>query len=410
MSGHVGKSAQKGSLTFLLVLTLVAVGALSVEWYFRFARYHWEMQLINLPPPPDSASVNRPDFVTNTISASRGGDLTALIGMQRFGRPYMEQRHEGSTIQDSHGFINRIYDLKATPDVVVVGDSFMTVGSLDNTFASQLADRSGLFVYNRAMMGHGPFVSLENYLDDPRHIDKSPNFLVWGFAEREISPKTFRRLYYAMTWREEITRNGNIELDRLEAGRKVYVHWKSLSPAQLKHSLPATSIFAQTSQWVWNRTSCLIMGRLHPDLIPAREDVIDGPMLFYRYHIEAISTALNADDVNVVAQAVKELDALCLKRGMRLIILLIPEKEQVYRDWIPAQYNPTDKPIPPSSLGSIEAALRNEGVLVVNLLPEFNEATLRGERVYWRDDTHWKPEGIGIAADQVWSIIKDNKL
>jgi len=400
--------ARKGALIFLLVLILAAAGALSAEWYFRFARYHWEMQLINLPPPPVSPAANRPDFVTNAVPSSRGGDLTALIGMPRFGQPFMEQREAGVSIQDSHGYINRVYDLKSTPDVVVVGDSFMTVGSLENTFAAQLADRSGMFVYNRALMGHGPFVSLESYLDDPLHINKSPTFLVWGFAEREISPKTFQRLYYSMTWREEITRDGEIELDRLEAGRNVYVHWKALSPAQLKHSLPATSIFAQSAQWIWNRASCLLLGRLHPDLIPARENVIDGPMLFYRYHIEAISSALNDADVHAVARAVKELNALCSKRGMRLIVLLIPEKEQVYRDWIPAQYNPTEKPIPPSSLGSIEEALRGDGVLVVNLLPEFTEAAVQGKRVYWRDDTHWKPEGVGIAADHVWSVMKDN--
>lgn len=403
-----GGMAGRGALIFLLGFSLLAGGIVLVEWYSRFARYHWEMQLINLPPPlPSEAVAPGPDFTTNVFPASRGGDLTSLIGLPRFAQPYMEERKPGLTIKDTLGFVNRPYDALATPDVVVVGDSFMTVGSLENTFASQLADRSGLFVYNRALLGHGPFVSLENYLDDPRHINKPPRFLVWGFAEREISPKTFLRLYHAMTWRDEITRDGEIELDRLQAGRNVYVHWKSLSPAQLKSSLPATSLFTQTAQWIWNRTSCLLFGRLHPDLIPASTDVLDGPMLFYRYHVEAIATRLSDDDVVMVAKAIKELNALCRKRGMTLIVMLIPEKEQMYRDWIPARYHTPENPLPPSSIGAIEVALRDAGVHVVNLIPVFNEATAQGKRVYWRDDTHWKPEGISMAAAEVWRVMRD---
>lgn len=391
-------------LGLALMLGLISVG----EWYFRFARYHWEMQIVNLPPetletlPTAGSDVA---FVTNHQPARAGGDLTALIGLQRIAAPFKETRPAGFTVVDAHGFVNAPYDLGAKPDVVVVGDSFMTVGLLADTFSSRLAAKSGLQVLNRAMFGHGPFVSVESYLDDPRYITNHPDFLVWGFAEREISPKSFQRLHDSMKWRQEITHAGEVELDRLQASRNVYVHWRNLAPAALRDSLPASSLFAQTSQWVWNRLRSLVFGQLHPDLIQARRDVPDGPMLFYRYQLEALRREFSAESIARIAAAVKELDTLCNRRGMQLIVLLIPEKEQVYRNWIPERHVSPAQPLPPSALVPLEAALLQEGVQVVNMLPVFHSAMADGARVYWRDDTHWNPRGIDLAADAVGSVI-----
>ena len=42
---------------------------------------------------------------------------------------------------------------------------------------------------------------------------------------------------------------------------------------------------------------------------------------------------------------------------------------------------------------------------VVNLMPVFQEATARGEQLYWRDDTHWNDAGIRLAAEELWRVV-----
>jgi hypothetical protein len=128
-------------------------------------------------------------------------------------------------------------------------------------------------------------------------------------------------------------------------------------------------------------------------------------MLFYRYHVETLKAPLPAGDIPLVASAVKELEELCRTRGMALIVVFIPEKEQVYRDGLPSRYNPPEHPLPPSSLWALETRLRQDGIAVLNLLPVFQAATERGQRLYWRDDTHWNPAGVELAATRVWQAL-----
>ena len=55
-------------------------------------------------------------------------------------------------------------------------------------------------------------------------------------------------------------------------------------------------------------------------------------------------------------------------------------------------------------LAAIAQGLDAAGVPVVNLMPVFQEATARGERLYWRDDTHWNDAGIRLAAEELWRV------
>lgn len=390
-----------------LVSLMLFVGALVlVEWYFRFARYHFEMQLFHLPARPLEIHATTHGFTTNVIPAMRGGDLTALIGIHHAAEPFMEERSAGLRVQDQQGFVTESYDPAVPPDAVVVGDSFMTVGLLTNTFAFRLARHSGLMVRNRALLGHGPFVGVEHYLDSLQPGDTPPAYLVWGFAEREISGAKFERFLYSMDGR---VRMAGPKHEAVVLDRGFSVHWDSLAPTKLRKSLPATSLLAQSAQWTWNRLRYLLFGQLHPDLIPSRDQVVDGPMLFYRYHIESLAQSEEERNSAMVVQAIRKLDKLCRLRGITLVVVLIPEKEQVYRDWLPARFNPPGHPLPPSCLGPIATELQRQDIRVVNMLPVFTNATAQGVRVYWRDDTHWNPIGADRAASEVWNLMKQHK-
>jgi hypothetical protein len=248
---------------------------------------------------------------------------------------------------------------------------------------------------------------VERFLADTHFRDHPPRFLVWGFAERELQGRFFQRLDFASDYYLHPDRyNFALEQQGDSALPTFFrVHWKSFQPAALKHSLPASSWLAQVSQWIWNRCRYRFFGRIHPDLVVSQADFGDGPLLFYRYHIESLALSTEERQANRVVEAIQKFDQLCRLRGMTLIVVLIPEKEQVYRDWIPANLQSADHPFPPPSLGPIAEALGQEGVLAVNLLPVFKNAMDRGQRVYWKDDTHWNPLGVDLAAAEVWRIM-----
>lgn len=90
-----------------------------------------------------------------------------------------------------------------------------------------------------------------------------------------------------------------------------------------------------------------------------------------------------------------------------MVVVLIPEKEQVYRDALPVRFNPPDNPLPPSVLWAVESELQRHGIPVVNMLDSFQNATLQGELVYWQDDTHWNERGTAMAVERVWSEIEN---
>lgn len=400
---------QIGRRRALLFVALFVVGwlaLLAVDWYQRFTRYEFEKRLISRPRRPSAIVEARPLFTTNQVPASRGGDLTQLIGIRSVAKIYEEERPPGLRIVDRYGYMNRPYDPDAVPDVVVVGDSFMAAGHVDELFATRLSKRSGLFVYNHSLMGHGPFISLYRFLDAPRFTGRRPPVVVWGFAEREISGEAFVGMVYQLTIREQPEERKPSEPRAVRPGH-MRVNWRLLEPHALQSALPDTSFAAQSGEWLWNRARYYLFRQLTGWVVEATDPVMGKPILFYRYHIDVIAMADERSDPDRIGRSAERLVRYLRERGMELVVVLIPEKEQVYRRAIPPVFNPPDHPIPPSILWEVEEELERRQIRVVNLLRPFREAAEQGQLIYWRDDTHWNPHGIDIAVDIVWEQVED---
>jgi hypothetical protein len=89
--------------------------------------------------------------------------------------------------------------------------------------------------------------------------------------------------------------------------------------------------------------------------------------------------------------------------GLELLVLLVPDKYTVYHELLRTPLAPAARP--GERMDRLEHALADAGVPVVNLRRSFSTAArrlfARGEYVYWRDDTHWNPRGIRIAAEEI---------
>jgi hypothetical protein len=129
-----------------------------------------------------------------------------------------------------------------------------------------------------------------------------------------------------------------------------------------------------------------VVRRLLPDGRPIlfqrddlRDGVPDAPKLWARYF-----RVLN-----------KELR----KRNFRLIVILVPSKYTVYQPLI------KDTPKTNKSEAFEELQKRLTEMPVVNATAALQQSAAEGIQdgrlLYWRDDTHWNPDGVRVAADQL---------
>jgi hypothetical protein len=125
----------------------------------------------------------------------------------------------------------------------------------------------------------------------------------------------------------------------------------------------------------------------------------DGRMLF----LEGVSANRDkpqatldhaVDRISSYAAALKE-------RGIRFIFLPIPNKEDIYHEFLPDKRRPV-------FLDQLMEALTLRRIETLNIQKCFEEAKRGGESLYIADDSHWNESGVKIAArlaaEQIESI------
>jgi alginate O-acetyltransferase complex protein AlgJ len=93
--------------------------------------------------------------------------------------------------------------------------------------------------------------------------------------------------------------------------------------------------------------------------------------------------------------------AFLAARGIAYLVVIPPDKQTVYPEYLPAEYAPVREE---THLDQLVARLRetNSSVHLIDLRPILNEAKKRN-RIYFKTDTHWNDYG-GYAA---YSVILD---
>jgi hypothetical protein len=91
-------------------------------------------------------------------------------------------------------------------------------------------------------------------------------------------------------------------------------------------------------------------------------------------------------------------------------VFFIPDKYRVYKPWIKdGRYMPE----PAAGLVALQQYFGSKNIPVVDLTPALRRRaeTLLAEKkfVFWRDDTHWSPEGIKSILDDVINCVEADK-
>ena len=107
-------------------------------------------------------------------------------------------------------------------------------------------------------------------------------------------------------------------------------------------------------------------------------------------------------------EAILTVEGLAAERGSRLIVYLVPTKEQVHFETCPVLPGDTRERFRDEINGPYDrlaAALRSEGVICIDDRERFREAAARGETLYPRHDQHWNDRGARLAAEAILNRI-----
>ena len=123
---------------------------------------------------------------------------------------------------------------------------------------------------------------------------------------------------------------------------------------------------------------------------------IDGSLSYYQ-----ATNILTESKMAEYTDILKELQALCDERGIELRIMIMPNKEQMYSEFMPIievkdSYKRVDR--------LVDYITENSSVKVIHPKKELTDAKPY-YRVYWKYDTHWNAAGSFIGTQTLYKSL-----
>ncbi len=129
-----------------------------------------------------------------------------------------------------------------------------------------------------------------------------------------------------------------------------------------------------------------------------KDKPILSPKLLFYYGIEA-NKDVPREEIDRIVQIIKSYDQILESRGIRFIFLPIPNKENIYYEYLPIKKKPV-------FLEQLIQRLQAESIEVIDTQKAFEEA-YREKKIllYHMDDTHWNVHGVELAADLIERLL-----
>lgn len=151
----------------------------------------------------------------------------------------------------------------------------------------------------------------------------------------------------------------------------------------------------------------LIYRWVFADPVVSVRELPDGnQMLFYKPHTQAanLSVAAVEQEPNFqrLTSSLKRIHALASENRASTLVVIIPTKEEVY-GWI-LRKEPLENDLSQSSglARAVQSFCNSEKIPCIDLRPALAEEAKnvwkQGDLLWWRDDSHWNPQGHQTAA------------
>ena len=369
---------------------------LAGDWAARFRIFRWQDQWMLVRSPAAQTAGGQACAGVRNIPSQIGGGLTQMVPVPWIASRYAEFHPAYTESWDAMGYYNEPLAAGERYPIVMLGDSFMLSLGTQNV-AQVLTALGGVNVYNHAMRGAGPFLEMRKFIGSGQ-FEPPPQVVIWNLSARELGAPLFQR--QAVDYWFDRSRQEGVDLGVPQSG----ILWDLLAPSELHKSWPNTSLVSYLGRRVWSQMKLLVFQGWPRDVLGA-DDPQYGPMLFYHENLRVLPLLTPESDAPAVVKTVAWVARRFRERGETLVVLLVPEKEQVHVRALPLA---DQKALArgPELLAAVQTGLESNGVPAVNLLPVFQEATTRGTRLYWRDDTHWNDAGIRLAAEELWLVVE----
>ncbi|MGI5817122.1 MAG: alginate O-acetyltransferase AlgX-related protein [Armatimonadota bacterium] len=174
------------------------------------------------------------------------------------------------------------------------------------------------------------------------------------------------------------------------------------SLAQYERALEDSSVVARAARERWQWLSLVTLRAGNQKAVLARDAT-----MFYRPSLDSVLAPGFMDHPDADGHPVRAILAFSesLRReGVELVLLIAPGKESIYPEWLSRRCRTEAGPPSNRDMNAFIEAMRRAGIRTVYPV----EALWRGREaaaMYLRQDTHWTPEGMAIAADELVSAL-----
>ncbi len=164
------------------------------------------------------------------------------------------------------------------------------------------------------------------------------------------------------------------------------------------------SVVARAVRECWQWLSLVTLHAGNQKAVVARDNTI-----FYRPSLDATLAPGFMDHPEAEGHPVRAITAFrdCLRRhGVELVLLIAPGKETICPEWLSRRYRLENGPPSNCDMNAFIDVMRAEGIVTIYPAGALWSARDAGP-MYLRDDTHWTPEGMAIAADELARALGD---
>ncbi len=318
----------------------------------------------------------------------------------------------GSNGHDAWGCRNP--SVPATAEVVAIGDSF-TYGSTtrrEESWPAVLAGLLGAGVYNLATPGYGP--ADYAYQLETKGLGLKPRFVIVGLYYGNDLENAAGAVYGRAYWRT--LRDPGVAPEAM-VERSIVETEENLGPwARGKLRLQQRSVLYRLVDSQLKDLNRYVTARLFPMMDEAFVRIDDDA---YRLHttltpgkrIRALdlSKPRIAEGLRLSLELFARMQALCDARGAKLLVLILPTKESVLRDYlektgIPGSGETTRKAIAEERDvdGRVKTFFGERGIAYLDPRSELAAAIAEGQAIYSTDlDGHPNRLGHAVIAGRV---------
>ena len=265
-------------------------------------------------------------------------------------------------ITDEIGYRNDLFI--NTPDILLIGDSFVAGSSLkqDSTLTNLMISKSKKkwSIYNIAPATFSDFIALLK-----QGVIKRPKIIVFTIVERDIPP---------------ITNTSN--------------------KAIVFNNTAYASIIKNRIKRMYARE--FLKARINNDHGYGIQGMYDSKM-FFRGGVN------QKDNLNKITETVRNIISykeLCDSLGIEFIFMSLPNKETVYFEKVPFNNQP-------NYVIKLDSILNSNDIMTLNALKVFNNYRQNyTDLIYHLDDSHWNSNGVNLIADELLkkiNLLSNNK-